>query len=686
MNWLSKIDKNLKIRVIYWGTVLLAMVFIILPMFFFFYLFNEDQVKQMIVDQFNNENYHVEVVGHVVPQLWHGLSIEVSDVAVSNKDDVPLFRVNKIDCQMSWLSLVFGKYSVRRMEVTGVAVEEEAVINNGLSNLLNFSHLEHSKFNHLDAIDISGIHTVGDNQEYHINRGSLNLKQNGMTTDLSLGFKLIDQDLYVSILGSFSLDDNIVKFNSFNTTLYSQNLKAEMSSDASYDLADKKLLLKNSNGRISIADYSGNIDLNQLTLSLNGAYTNTAKLDLRSNSNELLPQKVLVSFNQLAIPEFKKFAANNMEVDYSTGIGKSKLSLTANLTKMNLTNDFQINGDSCSSKVDFILPNLSESVLHANLDGICEYIPKRKLIHFDFKGAFDKSPLNIALQIFLGHKKPYIVASGKIKSLDFSHLQLTSQDQLLPLYYDNSSLPFSWLSLFDLNATLGVGQVLFQRGALNDLVTQFTVANNQLKISKIRANIYSGTLSGSAKITKLNNDQYNITTMGTLYNLELQSMFDDIFNVRAIRGKANVRINISANKVNSYNDIHKKITGTVAIDANQGMFQGIDFDLFVNPNKIGLNTKPTTAFQKLRASFNFMNGISKNGSLSFSSPYVFASGFGIVDFINEKLDYNLQIKSSLPRNDQKISSVLIPVKISGPLFSPKINIQNIHLISGGHRI
>ena len=96
---------------------------------------------------------------------------------------------------------------------------------------------------------------------------------------------------------------------------------------------------------------------------------------------------------------------------------------------------------------------------------------------------------------------------------------------------------------------------------------------------------------------------------------------------------------------------------------------------------MGIGTNKSTVFNKLRANFIFNNGISQSGSVNFTSPDINANGSGTVDCVNTKIDYILTIKSALPPNEQKISSVVIPVLAKGDLFNPKINIQNIHLFT-----
>ncbi|MFN7095521.1 MAG: hypothetical protein ACK4M7_09165, partial [Burkholderiales bacterium] len=179
MQWLSyfKLHKA-KIRLLYWTSVLLGMFFVILPMFFFFYRFDEDQVKQMIIDQVANK-YQVEVNGKVIPKFWHGLSLEIDDVMVSTQSDARLLHIDTINCQMSWLDLAVGNYRVKRIALNGVKINEKNAMNYGLDNLLNLSNAHNFVFSDLRSLAVYGIQTEGDSLAYKINDGTLKIQQIG---------------------------------------------------------------------------------------------------------------------------------------------------------------------------------------------------------------------------------------------------------------------------------------------------------------------------------------------------------------------------------------------------------------------------------------------------------------------------------------------------------------------------
>ena len=173
---------------------------------------------------------------------------------------------------------------------------------------------------------------------------------------------------------------------------------------------------------------------------------------------------------------------------------------------------------------------------------------------------------------------------------------------------------------------------------------------------------------------------YNISTQQIINNLDLKEMFQDLFNVSAISGKANLKIDTTTNNVHTYTDLHKNLNGTITVDANHGAFQGVDFNIFSATDALKMNK--STIFEKLNAELKFKNGVSSDGAISFYSKFLNAKGNGLIDFVNTQIDYLFTIKSILPPNSEKIRSVVIPVSAKGDLFDPQISIQNIHLFTG----
>lgn len=669
-----------KIRLGYWLLVVLAFIFIVLPIFFFFYLFDEDKVKQLIIEQFDSNNYHVEVVGHVAPKFWHGLSLGFEDVEVDTKSYDPLFKIKDMNCQLSWLDLVFARYKVRRMALNNVEINEANIIKKAnTGNMFNLSNTRSDAFSRITKFDVYGIHAVGDNILYKLSDGSIKIRQAGAHANFELGFKLDDKNTYTVIRGKLEdIIQNKILFSDFQVRLYNgQNFQLKLNSGATYDMASPRLTLSKVEGVINSNDYKSNINANELFFTLATAGANKLKLNMQYG-NELITHDVNVAINQISSNNYTGLYIDKINTKYTVSYNSNKLELTSNLSDIKYSESaVSVIAGGCDNKVSLLLPNFATSKFSGQLSGNCNYFPKQRLLDLDFIGNLNDAPLKLKMQLY-NQAKPHLILSGNMDDLDLSRIKV-NKEKLLPLLYDKSRLPFDWLSLINVDGDLVIKHFALDRINLNNLITQFAVVDNTLNVNKIRADVYKGVLNGRAKIQKIGENEYNVSSKQVINNVNLQDMFSDLFDVQAISGQANLVADISVPGMHSYNDLYHNLNGNISIGATHGAFQGVDFNLFVNPDGMNFTNKKSTNFEQLQSSFNFTSGVSKNGLVHFSSKYVIATGNGMVDFDNAKINYALSIKSALPRNDEQINSVLIPVTVSGDLFSPKINIKNIHL-------
>ncbi|MCC2644270.1 MAG: hypothetical protein K0R94_48 [Burkholderiales bacterium] len=669
-----------KIRLCYWLIVIFAFIFIVLPIFFFFYLFDEDRVKQLIIEQFDSNNYHVEVVGHVSPKFWHGLSLGFRDVEVDTKSYDPLVKIKDMNCQLSWLDLVFARYKVRRMALNDVEIHEANLIKKtNLGNMFNLSNARRNFFSRITTFDVYGIHTAGDQVINKVSDGSIKIRQAGAGANFELGFKLDNKNMYSLVSGKLAgVMPHKILFKDFQIRLYNgQSFQLKLNSNATYYMESSALILSQVQGNINSNDYKSDISANEFLFSFAKASIKQLSLNMQYG-NLLVMHDIKVAANQITFNNYAGLDIDKITTNYTMSYNGNKLELNSNLSDINYSESaLSIAAGKCENKVNLVLPEFATGKFSGELSGNCRYFPKQKLLDINFVGSLNSAPLKLKMQ-FYNQVKPYLVLAGYIDDLDLSRIKI-NKEKILPLLYDDSRLPFDWLSLINIDANLIIKHFALDRINLNNLSTKFTVLNNTLNVNKIRADVYKGLLNGQVKVEKIGENEYNVSAKQVINNVNLQDMFSDLFDVQAISGQADLVADIVVPKIHSYSDLYHNLNGNISLGASNGMFHGVDFNLFVNPADMNFTSKKSTAFERLRSSFNFVNGVSNNGLVNFSSKYVIATGNGQVDFDNAKINYALSIKSALPRNNEKINSVLIPVTVTGDLFSPKINIKNIHL-------
>lgn len=670
-----RILKTQKKRLFIYSALLLLMFVVILPVFSLFCLFNENQTKNQILSTFNNNNYDVRINGHITPELWHGLSIKIHSISIRTKKDNELLHIGSMNCQFSWFNAIFGNYKLRRVSVNDVDFYEKNILTYGMHNLFNNKSFNLADFKELTYFEINDIHSIGNSTPYNFDDGNLKVYWADDIPEFKFGATLLDKNLYLIITGSFdSFIQNSMIFNQFNTVLYNQTFNIQTQGIAKYQFTKNTLTLDNIVGNAEFMGYKALVSAHDVSISNAGISAKNTAVKININHN-LLQQYIELTFDNLSSDDYKNVLSNHVSLLYKDTFDKDSLNLSSNFDHLTIESNGSITSTKCSNNLSIKTPDIIHDNINAKISGICEYIASNKIFNFHLDGTLNKQPLQLDLQ-FLNKNKPNLIISGEINNLNLSRV---NQGEIMPLYYDRSHLPFSWLSFMDMNAKLNIHNLTLDRIHLTNVKTDFSLAHNKLNLKQLHAKLYNGNLFTTGSITKNDNNSYDIKTKQKFDDLDIKLMFKNIFDVEAISGKANVLTNITAKNVSCYNDLHKKLNGVVDITATNGAFQGIDFNLFTSPKPLTLTNVKMTPFKSLNAHFDFTDGISKNGTINFSSPYLLTNGSGIIDFSNTTLNYNLTIQSQLPNNAQKIKAVVIPVTATGDLFSPKISIEKIYL-------
>lgn len=694
MLWVEFFKTHKKtLRILYWSFFVLFMILIGLPSFFFFYLFDEERTKQMLIERFDHQRYKVEVSGRVVPKVWHGLSLELGSININSQKNKSLIQFNNVSCQLSWLDLLIGKFKVNRLAVNGVEINEKNIISNGFYNLLDFSKNQDDVFSKVKILDIYNVNVLGDYGYHSVVDGDLRFERGHDKAIFQFQLKLAKTNTSIAVEGALNnFSDGVLHIDNFIIKSYDKLINTTTTAKGIYDTKTQKLIVSDIASKVSGLNYLGDINIDQVNVFKNQIDVNNVKGRFNF-SDKNTKQVVNAQIDKIILKNFEQLSLGQLNLKYILTMGQNQITVDSKAVNfITLKDRWQISSSKCTNNIKYTSPHfVDQNGLQATLSGACSVNLKTKLTNLKLKGTFNNAPAMLKLQFISKNERPYIRVDGTMDSLDFSRIKLQTE-KILPLYNDNSSLPFKWLSLIDMDANLSVKKFALDRIVFGNLATNLKLSKSELNIYKLSADIYNGKLSGVAKITKLNindnNDQnnnediYSISINQKLYGLNLQKMLDDLLDVKAISGGADLLSNINMNGVKSYEDLHKKLNGKVTVNAKNGAFKGVDFNLFANSAKIEIpNNSQSTIFDHMVANFNFTNGISKNGNLNFYSKYVDANGNGTISFVNNTINYKLNIKSILPKNEQHINLVVIPVMVSGDLFNPKVYIQNMHLSS-----
>lgn len=669
------------VRLIGWSVFVIFFVTFCLPLLFFYYLFNAQQVKQMVISQFNNENYSVVIDGNVEPRSWHGLSLFISDLTVEDKQKHKVLHVNTANCQLSWLDLIVGNYRVRRVALNGLTFFQNNLEKSNYSNLLNYQTLTHSEFKNLTNFSISNLAIINGDGDYLIKDAGLRVINLETLPEFNLNLNLSNYAAKLSVQGQVSkiADDNL-KIENLTISLANPTSSLELQSSGYYAYKTQELWLESARGIIHIPDYQGALAIDTALLSGYGLTLNNLSTTLNGFESSSA-RSFTINADKINTTNFMNYTADNIATTYEFTTAKRSLDVGLNLNQVKFNPALDITTDSC--KLEFKYRGLGEqtAVSSGTLNGQCGLNGAKSLMNFNLNGLINQSPIKLSLTYDYNYALPNINLDASVDSLDISKFMTSAQGNLLPLYSDTSSLPFDWISLTNLVANLKFKQLNLSHVNLSNVNAKLEVKNQRLNLSQIQGQVYDGDFAGSMLLDKVG-ESYDVSFKNKISSVNLQKVFASIFNVSAISGQADLQIDTSAKGVQSYEDLHKKINGSIDLNVNNGGFSGIDFSLFLSPENLAVfqtRSAVMTNFTNLKAKFNFTNGISERSNLVFHSPLIMATGNGVINFANTSLDYSMIISSILPKNAQNVKSVSIPITVNGDLFAPKVSIQNMTL-------
>lgn len=670
------------IRIIGWTLVTIFFVTFCMPVFFFYYLFDKNNVNHLITSQINSANYVVEINGDIEPRSWHGLSLYIADISIYDRNHIKIMHINAVNGQLSWLDLIIGQYKIRRIAFNGLTMYSGNIDKKSYSELINYNGIRNSELSKLKNISVSNftvINSEGENVLRDVNINATNI--NTITPHLSVHFAIPNSNTVFSLQGDFDRGntDEILELSKLNVDLSSNKYKLNLHSGGHYDIHNQEIWFDGAKGNISLYNYNGTVSFDSALLSIYGLTINQFQAQFR-NSN--YGSNFVINADNLSSSDFNDVIIKNLVINHD--LQSSVLGTNINLKVQNavIESGAFFNSKKCLMAYT-VLAKQNGVTSSGTMNGSCSIDNDKHYAAVNLSGVFDQNKADFKAMVNYRESIPVINLSGNFEKIDFDKF-INKGNNSSSLYNDDSLLPFSWIGSFKGNINIASKNVKLMHADLSNVSAKAEVGKTFFNINNLTANIYSGSITGNMNVLKNESNNYNIAFNQKITNVNLQKVFISLFDVSAISGTANVNLNSYSNNVKLYRDIYQKINGNIQLMVSNGGFGGIDFDLLLNPANIDIfNTKNKlqTKFTSLRANFGFQNGVSQKGGILFSSPMISANGSGVVDFSSNKINYNLNVKSVVPHNIHNVNSVSIPTSVNGSLFSPKIYIKNMTLNS-----
>ncbi|HWU38714.1 MAG TPA: AsmA-like C-terminal region-containing protein, partial [Candidatus Acidoferrum sp.] len=256
--------------------------------------------------------------------------------------------------------------------------------------------------------------------------------------------------------------------------------------------------------------------------------------------------------------------------------------------------------------------------------------------------------------------------------------------------------PFDLSPLKTLDATgdVQIGALQVSNIKAERVALKLKANAGRLDISPMSANIYQGTLVGSAAVNANDN---GFALKQKLASVSIGPLLHDAASKDLLEGKANLNLDVTTVGT-TVSALKKALAGTASIAVRDGAIKGIDIPGTIRKAKGMLGSKTPleeqaqsgvkTDFSELTASFTIKNGVAHNDDLQMKSPLLRLVGKGDINIGEGTMDYTTQTSIVATATGQggkelaDVAGLTVPVRVTGPLASPKYSVDVAALATG----
>ena len=249
--------------------------------------------------------------------------------------------------------------------------------------------------------------------------------------------------------------------------------------------------------------------------------------------------------------------------------------------------------------------------------------------------------------------------------------------------------PIDLSALKRLNATgsVRVGALQFANVKAENVSLTIKVAEGRLDVSPMSANLYQGTLAGSAS-ANANNNSYAVKQQ--LAGVSIGPLLRDAANKDVLEGRGNVALDITTTGT-TVTALKKGLNGAANAALKDGAVKGVDLAgtirkakaMFGSKNALEQQAKggEKTDFSELTGTFTIKNGVAHNEDLQAKSPLLRLAGAGDIDIGEGTMNYTVKASVVATTTGQggkdlaQVAGVTAPVHVTGPFENLKYSVD-----------
>jgi AsmA protein len=251
----------------------------------------------------------------------------------------------------------------------------------------------------------------------------------------------------------------------------------------------------------------------------------------------------------------------------------------------------------------------------------------------------------------------------------------------------NVEIPADMIRALNASGKFTMEQATLSGIVFENLELGLNSAHGKLRLHPIAADMFDGAYNGDIRVDA-SGDEPAISVNEKIVDVQLSSLAKAMYGIENVSGTINGTFVLSGRGAD-LDAIRQDLDGNISFALANGEWQGKDvwYELRKARAKLKQETPPEprlparTEFTSVSASGTVTNGVMKNRDFLAELPFLRLTGAGKIDFVQASLDYAMDARViESPEFAGEVSaaelkdftSVVIPLKISGPLASPSI--------------
>lgn len=251
-------------------------------------------------------------------------------------------------------------------------------------------------------------------------------------------------------------------------------------------------------------------------------------------------------------------------------------------------------------------------------------------------------------------------------------------------------IPADLIRAVNARGQLKLAQATMGRMRFDNVIVGINVSNGRLRINPASAEFFDGSYNGDIRINASGNVPV-LSVNEKIKNVSLTSLGRAMFEQENLTGTINGSFQLSG-RGNDMAQIQRTLSGNMSFTLRDGTWQGTDVwyelrrarAMFKNEAPPEPVLPPRTRFSEVKATGKVTDGILRNEDFFAELPFMQLSGRGSVNLPAATVDYSLSgrvfdrpefMQDVTPEELEDLTKVVLPLRVTGPLASPRIGVD-----------